>query len=323
MNFWDVMNRFERGEMILENDFNRQVYSVANKLKNQFKIQYSPEEPVNQDMGMANRLFEAAVSLFVNIGVYCLDTRKVCKFSQEELMKCLEIVPESVRFGRGEDERILKHRSVEDSTPPFCSPNPVGTPVREELFESVLRSYAKITHADTFSGPSLISLYGQPVRSGTPLEVEAAIWNIQKIDQVRKAVGRPKMGCHNFISCAEKTDAIIASAMHGFGAREGDGLLNGAIAELKVDFERLKKVSFLRKTDLVIGGLYGPLMGGYAGGVEETAIILVAHHFLGMLVFEAKWHDSFPIHIHQVCNTGSSLLRLHMRDKDDLRRSCP
>ena len=51
-------------------------------------------------------------------------------------------------------------------------------------------------------------------------------------------------------------------------------------------------------------------MGGYAGGVEETAIILVAHHFLGMLVFEAKWHDSFPIHIHQVCNTGSSLLWL-------------
>lgn len=308
MNFWEKIELFDRGAMINETVFDRELNRRAKELKMEFEINYNPDDPVNQDLHMADRLFQAAVNLFVELGVYCLDTRKIGKFSKEEVLKSMEHAPDSVSFGQGEQKRTLVHRNVGDREPPFCSPNPVGTPVREELFEEILNSYASIPDADTFSGPSLLSLYGQPVRSGTPLEVEAAIWNIQRIDQARKKAGRPDMGSHNFISCAEKTDAIIASTMGDFGARKSDGLLNGAIAELKVDFERLKKVAYLRKSGHVIGGLYGPLMGGYAGGPEETAITLVAHHFLGLMAFEAIWHDSFPIHIHHVCNTDSSLL---------------
>jgi len=87
-------------------------------------------------------------------------------------------------------------------------------------------------------------------------------------------------------------------------------LLVAAIAEMKVDFERLKKVAFLRQSPYVLGALYGPLMGGYAGGPEGTAIALVAHHFLGLLVFSAERHNSFPIHIHHVCNTTREMLWL-------------
>ena len=310
MDFWEVMKRFDEGQLLSEKEFDLRVNTVARKLKEEHGIRFDPEEPVCRDPAMADRLFDAAVSFFLQVGVYCLDTRTVCSFSARELRQAFDEAPEEVSFGQGEDRRRLRHRRVEDTLNPFCSPNPVGTPVREELFSDVLKSYAQIPFADTFSGPSLISLYGCPVRSGTPIEIEAAIWNIQKIDEARRAVGRPGMGCHNFISCAEKTDAIIASTMAGFGSRRSDGLLNGAIAEMKVDFERLKKVAFLRRNGQVIGGLYGPLLGGYAGGPEETAIVLVAHHFLGLTVFQASWHDSFPIHLHQVCNTGTKLLWL-------------
>jgi methylamine--corrinoid protein Co-methyltransferase len=296
--------------MISEDDFNALLSRSARNLKDEFEIRFDPENPVRSDPSMADRLFESGVKLFLEVGVYCLDTRKVYRPSKTELIESSENAPYSVSFGRGKEKRALHHRTVEDKRPPFCCPNPVGTPVREELFEKILYSYASIPLADTFSGPSLLSLHGQSVKSGTPIEVEAAIWNIQKINDARRSAGRPGMGCHNFISCAEKTDAIIASARKDFGALTGDGLLNGAIAELKVDYERLKKITFLRQSDYVIGGLYGPLMGGYAGGPEETAIVLVAHHFLGLMVFQASWHDSFPIHIHQVCNTNPSLLWL-------------
>ena len=310
MDFWDVMNRFDEGPIMAENEFDLHVYSTARELKEKYEIKYNPQEPVCLDSSMADRLFDAAVSFFVEVGVYCLDTRRVCRFTEEELNCSLNNAPEAVSFGQGKDRRVLRHRGVEDHHPPFCSPNPVGTPVREDLFVHVLESYARVPLADTFSGPSLLTLYGRPVRSGTPLEVEAALWNIQRIDEARRTAGRPGMGCHNFISCAEKTDAIIASTMAPFGSRTSDGLLNGAIAEMKVDFERLKKVAFLLRSGHVIGGLYGPLLGGYAGGPEETAIVLVAHHFLGCMVFQAVWHDSFPIHLHQVCNTDSRLLWL-------------
>ncbi len=178
------------------------------------------------------------------------------------------------------------------------------------MFLPIAQSYAQEPLADTFSGPLITSYQGIPVTSGSPIEVEAAIWNTRMLREAARRARRPNIGIHNFQSTGEKTDATIASAQERFGAYPGDGLFVGAIAEMKVDFERLKKVAFLRQSPYVLGALYGPLMGGYAGGPEGTAIVLIAHHFLGLLAFSAKRHNSFPIHIHQVCNTTREMLWL-------------
>jgi methylamine--corrinoid protein Co-methyltransferase len=111
-------------------------------------------------------------------------------------------------------------------------------------------------------------------------------------------------------SNAERTDAMLAAMHTDFGAQSNDGLCIAAIAELKIDYERVKKVVFLRHSGHNKYGLYGPLMGGYSGGPEATAIVHVAHHFLGLLVFEVQWHCGFPLHIHHGCNTTRELLWL-------------
>jgi len=59
------------------------------------------------------------------------------------------------------------------------------------------------------------------------LEVEAAIWNVRKIAEARRSIGRPLMASHNIIACAEKTGAITAAIREEFGAIPTDGLLNG------------------------------------------------------------------------------------------------
>jgi methylamine--corrinoid protein Co-methyltransferase len=112
------------------------------------------------------------------------------------------------------------------------------------------------------------------------------------------------------VSCAEKADAMIAAARPEFGALARDGILCAAIAELKVDNDRLKKAVFLRQTSYTAGGLYGPLMGGYAGGPEGTSLVLIAHYFLGRLVFNVEYSICFPIDIHQVCNSTRQMLWL-------------
>jgi methylamine--corrinoid protein Co-methyltransferase len=95
-----------------------------------------------------------------------------------------------------------------------------------------------------------------------------------------------------------------------FGVLPNDGLGIAAISELKVDYERLKKVVFCRHSGHHTYGLYGPLLGGFAGGVETTAIIHVAHHFLGLLMYDAQWHCGFPLHLHYGCNSSRDLLWL-------------
>jgi methylamine--corrinoid protein Co-methyltransferase len=308
--FLEVIRRAESGEGMKEADFDKKLGKKVSALMRQYEIRYHPESVIPSDDGLADRVYQAAVDLFLDLGVYCTDTQRVMLFSKEELTWALEHAPQEVRYGREKEIVSVYPRKVEDPRDPVCFFSAVGTPVPEEMFLPIARSYAQEPLADTFSGPLITSYQGIPVTSGSPVEVEAAIWNTQMLREAARQAGRPHIGIHNFQSTGEKTDATIASAQEKFGAFPGDGLLVAAIAEMKVDFERLKKVAFLRQSPYILGALYGPLMGGYAGGPEGTAIALVAHHFLGLLGFSAERHNSFPIHIHYVCNTTREMLWL-------------
>jgi len=308
--FLEVIKRAESGEVMKEGDFDKRLGRKVLSLMKQYEIRYDPECVIPTDDGMADRVYQAAVDLFLDLGVYCTDTQRIIRFTREELQWALENVPQEVRYGREKETVSVFPRKVEDRRDPVCFFSAVGTPVTEEMFLPIARSYAQEPHADTFSGPLITRYKGILVTSGSPIEVEAAIWNTQMLREAARQAGRPHIGIHNFQSTGEKTDATIASAQEKFGAFPGDGLLVAAIAEMKVDFERLKKVAFLRQSPYVLGALYGPLMGGYAGGPEGTTIALVAHHFLGLLVFSGERHNSFPIHIHHICNTTRDMLWL-------------
>ena len=310
VDFWEFIRRTEMGEMVQEKDFDRKIGVTAAEMVKKYSIRYTPDDPVPSDDGLADRVFEAALELFVKLGIFVLDTRKVVYFTEEEAREAVANAPDRVIYGSGNEVVHVPHRKVEDAASPVVFFSAVGTPVAEEDFVKVCISYAQEPLADTYSGPLITEYRGMPVTSGSPVEVEAGIWNVIKLREAARFAGRPDIPIHNFMSVAERTDATIAAARPEFGVRDNDGLFTAAIAEMKVDFERLKRIAFLIHTPYVIGGLYGPLMGGYAGGPEATAIILVAHFFLGLFAFRAQRHNAFPININQVCNTTREMLWL-------------
>jgi len=309
IDFWEVVRRSETGELVAERDFDRRVGKVAKKVVKKYDIQFQPDEVIPSDDHLIDRVFDAAVEFFLEIGVYCTDTGRVLKFSRQEIFESLENAVDHIVWGEGRDQRIMHARKVEDPHPPFINFSLLGTPYPEELFLKACMSTAKEPLADTASGPSLLhTLGGVEIRSGSPAEVEAAIWDLGQRREAARRAGCPGKGLYTMLSSAEKADAFIAAARPEFGALPRDGIINGATAEMKVDNDRMKKVAFARRTTYTLGGLYGPLMGGYAGGPEGTCVALVAHHFLGLFVFEAEYHITFPLDIHQVCNTTRQML---------------
>ncbi len=310
IDYWDFIRRTEEGEIVDEKDFDRKIGTVAAEMVKKYGIRYIPEDPVPSDDSLADRVFEASLELFTRLGIFVMDTRKVVYFTREEAVEALASAPSTVTYGSGNEVVCVPHRTVEDPRAPVVFFSAVGTPVEEEDFVTVCMSYAQEPLADTYSGPLITKYRGMPVTSGSPVEVEAGIWNVIKLREAARFAGRPDIPIHNFMSIAERTDATIAAARPEFGVQRGDGLFTAAIAEMKVDFERLKRIAFLLHTPYVIGGLYGPLMGGYAGGPEATALILVAHFFLGLFAFRAQRHNAFPININQVCNTTREMLWL-------------
>jgi len=308
--FWDIVKRSEKGPFIKEAEFDRKVGTLARQYVKKYGIRYDPEQVVPADDDLADRVYQASLELFLELGVYCRDTSRLMTFQRAEVAWALKHAPTSVTYGQGADMRVMIHRGVEDTKPPFCLCTPVGCTVAEERFVAMVQSYAQEPLSDTFSSAFSQTVQGRPIKSGTPQEVEAAIWNVIKLREAARAAGRPKIGIHNLVSNAERTDAILAAMQAEFSAQPNDGLALAATAEMKVDYERLKKAVFLRHTGYNKYGLYGPLMGGYAGGPEATALVHIAHHLLGLLVFEVQWHDGFPLQLMQSCNTTRDLLWL-------------
>ncbi len=308
--FWDILERAEKGKIVPVKEWDRGIGKAAAQVVSDYDLKYEPSDPVPADDALADRMFEAGVELFEKTGIYCMDTGKVLEFTKDEIMEALDAAPDRVIYGSGNDIVETPHREVEDPRDPIVNFSAVGTPVTEELFVPICQSYAQEPMADTFSGPLITTYRGMAVASGSPVELEAGIWNVIKLREAARWAGRPKIPIHNFMSIAERTDATIAAARPELGVLPGDGLFVAAVAELKVDYERLKKVAFLIHSPYVIGGLYGPLMGGYGGGPAATAALLVAHHILGILAFRAPRHNAFPVHIHHVCNTSRDMLWL-------------
>jgi hypothetical protein len=69
--------------------------------------------------------------------------------------------------------------------------------------------------------------------------------------------------------------------------------------------------------------LFGPMVGGYAGGVEGTAVVSVASHLQGLMVNQGHLDVFFPFHIVQFCNTTRELLWMTSLVYQALARNSP
>ncbi len=311
ISFWDVIERCDKGERMEESDYDRLLWRNVSEILKRYDIRFVRDQVIPNDDALADRAFEAGLELFLRIGFYCLDTNRVVRFTKEEVVEALSQAPSSYIWGEGRDQRVCEARKVEDPRDPSCVFSGLGVPVPENLFLQVNQAIASEPLADSFCGVSLFSTFrGIPIKAGHPIEVAAAIWDVSKRREAARLAGRPGLGIYALISCAESTAAILAAARQEFGALKSDVTQNGVIAELKVDFARMNKVPFQLESGSGIAGLYGPLMGGYAGGPEGTMVNLIAHFFLGVLAFRAHYHIAFPIDIHQVCNTSPEMLWL-------------
>jgi len=67
-------------------------------------------------------------------------------------------------------------------------------------------------------------------------------------------------------------------------------------------------VAYLSSWGANIGQEAGPIMGGYAGGPEGTAVVTLAYAFHGILVTRATYHLTYPIQMLTVCSTTPEMI---------------
>jgi len=308
INFLEVINRALTGPICKERDFDLRILNQKlNEVIKEYDIKYDPENPIPQDNSLADDVFRAAMEFYSEVGTYCIDTQRRITFDEGEIKEALRTVPSQVSFGEGEDAGVFLARKPESKISPWCSVGGAGIQVSsEEIFSSLLRAYGVISLANSITTPSLTTVCGRNILSDTPLEIYGAIKTIVLAKEALKSVGRPGLPIVNGIATALSDAATIAGSQ--FGLRTSDAFEIGSAAEMKVDFSILNRIAYAINVKGKILAGAGPLLGGYCGGPEGTAIVTTAYLFHSILVMRAAVYHPYPVHYKYTCNSGRNLL---------------
>lgn len=309
LSFLDVVERAINGPILSENDFYlRVLIPIARQVAKEFAIRYDPQDPVPTDDAFADRLFEAAIEFVLRTGLYCDATNRVIQLEREEILEVMGNLSQGSSFGEGRDRRLLKPRWPGDERPPWCH---VGTGIvasSEEVAMAQVEGYGGIPRANSISIPALGQVRGMPVIGGSPLEIYATVNSVQAGRKALGRCGRPGLPILNLISSATTAVSTIAGSHPAFGLRTSDGWLIDFLAEMKVNFETLNRLAFILVTGGNVGSTALPILGGYAGGPAETALMMTAYYLLGGVVFKGSYHLTGPIHFRHGCSTTRDCL---------------
>jgi methylamine--corrinoid protein Co-methyltransferase len=284
------------------------VYANAKALCEKYKIVYDPLTPVPSDDDLADRVYEASVEFLVQTGVYCPDTSRTIQFTKEEILEAVTNSRGRCVMGEGKDRYTWTPRLPDSDKQPWYH---VGTGIvntDERIAFNLVKAYAGIKQANSVSVPAMETVGGYPVSSGTPTEILGSIRGIKIARDALRHAGRPGLAIGNCISTAGTSIATIAASAPQFGLRPSDGWLVGALAEMKFNMGTLNKTTYLASWGANIGNESGPLVGGYAGGPAEVAVLNVAYRLVGLVLLGCDYHLTFPVHITKGCSSPRDVL---------------
>ena len=307
VSFLEVIDRTFQGKYAAQADFEMKIFVPAlRKVIEKYQITYDPQQLIPDDDDLADRIFQAGVEFYEEVGTYCVETERIIAFSEAEIRRTLAAAKDKVAFGEGRDRRWLKNRRPESERPPFCFLGAVGAPVSsDEIFVNLIQAFSECALTDSITMPSLTQVGGRTVRPNSPLEVMAAIRSARLFREGTARAGRPGVALMNAIACASSDVAKIAGSHY---LRSSDGWMIGSTAELKVETPRFNEIAYVRDVGGRILAETTPLLGGFCGGPEGVAVASVAYHLHGLLVLQGDCQLHCPLHLKFVCATAPPVL---------------
>ena len=313
-NILDVYERTTTGPVMTEHDFDMKVFiPEIRKVVKKYGIAYDRKNPIPSDDVAADNLYEAALDFMTQAGVYCMDTSRHIQFTREEILRAVKDVPRTCLLGEGKEAKVFGLRKPDDRKIPYIL---VGSGIvftREENATNVVEGYVSIPEVDCINIPTLSKIRGIPVMAGTPAEFYATIRGLRIGLEAIKRAGRPGLPIVNHHPTAAVAVTNIAASAPQFGCRPTDAWLCGTISEMKISYETLNKIAYLKAWGANVAAEAGPMLGGYCGGPEGFAVLCTAYVLMGQLIHKGDYHHNFPFHFkHTTSATRDTLWGISM-----------
>ena len=318
----EIVKRSQTGPYMKESEFEMALAKRTAGLVREHGLKFDPQVPIPSDDDMADRLYQAGVALFVEMGAYNQTTERRIQFSRDEVEELVALAPSAVVLGTGKDAVVMKRRELEGNTPAVVLSGPTGTPCSERYHPLILFSCAQEPLVDMLGAGSVSTYMGHPIVPGTPLEILGARRDAIVAREAVQKAGRPGMHISDVavpLTCQGKMAAIDPE----YGLRPSDAFLVSQMVELKTDFDQLSRVAHLKSIGMHIVDLMTPLIGGLGGGAEGTAVVTIACHILGVVLYSASYHMMSHTHMRWVNNTDRMGLWMQSMVGQALTRNTP
>ena len=281
---WEAIQRSTTGPIMSEEAFETELFpTVLADLQAKYKIEWNPDDPVMIDPGMADAVFQAGMELLLEVGLYCKNTRRIIKFTQEEIQEAIATAKHEVTLGHGRQAITLSPRAPGDEQHPYTF-FPAGALTKDiELYKNYALS---VVQEPTCDGVIPIPLFGvgdMKLVADTPAQTLVCLTEARVMNEVAAWAGKP--GLFLGIPMSATTPLTLMSCF-------GSGLYNKhnctlpvqILQDMRVDFDRFNLAFFAEQHGIEPWMSSSPTLYAYLTGPEQGAIEIIAHT-LGMLAY--------------------------------------
>lgn len=275
LSLWEILLRTKEGPIIEEKQFDLSIFKKVQALQQKYDIKYDSEKPLDVDGNLADRVFQAGIEFFLDIGTYCTTTRRVIKLTEPELQAEIASCPDELELGEGTDKVKMLHRDVEGNQEPIVVAGIQTTPFSDdEMMFRITKGCAMDRCIDGIWGGVLLKIEGKyDIIAGTPSEIYQYRKTVEIMREAIKAAGRPGM---IIINNAPTSLAIIAMYSEESGLRKTDGIESTGMSEVKISYDDLNRCAFGLAHGIHIHGSHSSVIGGFSATPEGAAIVAVA-----------------------------------------------
>jgi methylamine--corrinoid protein Co-methyltransferase len=300
----ELLDRSKTGPVCKVEEFDIKVLPGRIKqLVEEYDIKYDPSQLVYFDNSFLDDVYNAGRDLLLDLGVLCMDTKRLIKFTEEELKEALRVLPLEVTVGAGRDARQITHREMEDPKPPSVLGGPAGGLLSPgQPYVDIMTSVAMEPIVDVLSVGSVKEIEGRPVLQNSPLEMQVARCEAVWMREATARAGRPGMALSG--PSPEWVAADMATSNPEIGFRPTDIRATALLTSLKTDYTTLSKVKHFLDYNTSIYAYFLNFIGGYTGGPEGNAITSVASHLANVLVNQATFQAINCPHLKYVNTTN-------------------
>lgn len=275
LSLWEILLRTKEGPIIEEKQFDLSIFKKVQALQQKYDIKYDSEKPLDVDGNLADRVFQAGIEFFLDIGTYCTTTRRVIKLTEPELQAEIASCPDELELGEGTDKVKMLHRDVEGNQEPIVVAGIQTAPFSDdEMMFRITKGCAMDRCIDGIWGGVLLKIEGKyDIIAGTPSEIYQYRKTVEIMREAIKAAGRPGM---IIINNAPTSLATIAMYSEESGLRKTDGIESTGMSEVKISYDDLNRCAFGLAHGIHIHGSHSSVIGGFSATPEGAAIVAVA-----------------------------------------------